>query len=211
MKIKNILNTTLSVLLLTTSTSIIFASQIEISESSLGLRNSDLFMEKTEKTPSKTNYSQSYPGTSVKFKRAFQDAPPMIPHNLEGILPITINSNQCLGCHMPDVASSMGSTPIPVSHFTNFRPLTTILKDGSLAKSGKAIGNTSSESLENVSIEENTKLIGARFNCTQCHAPQSDGEIRKNNFEAKYLKENGQKKSSWSGVNLMEGINTLGK
>ena len=92
-----------------------------ISEESLGLRKDDLYSEQNIK-PEATNYSKEYAGSGKTIARAFQDAPPMIPHDTEGMLPITIDNNQCVGCHMPEVAIGMNATPIPKSHFTNFRP-----------------------------------------------------------------------------------------
>ena len=178
-----------------------------VSEESLGLRKTELYGENTT-IGSKTEYTHAAPGTSTKFKRAFQDAPPMIPHSVEGLIPITINNNQCLGCHMPDMAKLVNSTPIPRSHFTNFRPSTHMV-DGHIVKSGVVIENTSSEQLENVSIVRQGELVGARFNCTQCHAPQSQGNLAvENKFEAAYTHKNGSSRSSWSGVKLMEGIDT---
>ena len=181
-----------------------------ISEDSLGLRKSTLYNEDLK--PHGTKYSDTYAGSGHKIKRAFQDAPPMIPHDTEGMLPIRIqDGNQCLGCHMPDVAPAMNATPIPKSHFTNFRPATSIAKDGSLEKSGHKIKNTSSEELKNVSIKptKDGKLYGGRFNCTQCHAPQDTGVLAvPNNFEADYTNADGASKSTWEGTKLMEGINT---
>jgi len=179
-----------------------------ISEESLGLRKTDLYSESTT-VGDATKYSKSAAGSGHTIKRAFQDAPPMIPHDVEGMLPITINNNQCTGCHMPDVAVSMGATPLPTSHFTNFRPATTVAKDGRIAKNGVATDNTSVADLAHVSIKSTgSKLSGARFNCSQCHAPQSDSPAPKNTFEAVYTSKNGASASSWSGTKLMEGIDT---
>jgi len=169
-----------------------------ISEESLGLRTTDLYSEKSDTFGDETKYSTNYAGSGHKISRAFQDAPPMIPHDIDGMLPITINNNQCTGCHMPEVASSMAATPIPNSHFTNFRPK-------SVAMSG---ANTSSQTLSNVSIKKGDHLVGARFNCSQCHAPQSDSPAPKNNFEAVFTDPNGASQSAWSGTKLMEGIDT---
>ncbi len=180
-----------------------------IDETSLGLRKDSLFVEDTKVKPRETKYSTTYAGSGHKFKRAFQDAPPMIPHDTTGMLPITINNNQCIGCHMPDVASSMGATPIPPSHFTNFRPDTKIAKDGAIIKNGHKIKNTSSEKLANVSIKKENKLYGGRFNCSQCHAPQSDTPLAVDNkFQPEYVAPDGASKSTWTGTKLMEGINT---
>jgi len=169
-----------------------------ITEANLGYRGTNDLL-KEDVVPPAVKYGKAAPGTSKLIKRAFQDAPPMIPHDTEGMLPITQSNNQCIQCHMPDVAKSMGATPIPVSHMTNFRPK-------SYAVSGK---NTSSASLAHISIKKGSKLIGARFNCSQCHAPQSDTPLAvENNFEAVYTSKDGASKSSWNGAKLMEGIDT---
>ena len=171
-----------------------------VSEESLGLRKTDLYSEKSETFGDQAKYNKSFAGSGYKIKRAFQDAPPMIPHDTEGMLPIKISDNQCIGCHMPEVASSMGATPIPSSHFTNFRP------SSSYAIKGE---NTSDGTLSHISIKKESKLVGARFNCSQCHAPQSgDALAVENTFEADFTSADGASKSSWSGTKLMEGIDT---
>ena len=98
----------------------------------------------------------------------------MIPHSVEGLLPITKMNNQCLGCHLPEIAPSVGSTAIPATHFTNYRPSTT-MKDGVVLKEGQVLGKNMPNTSD-VVIAEATKsdtLYQGRFNCTQCHAPQS--------------------------------------
>ena len=178
-----------------------------VSEESLGLRKTDLYAE-DDTLASETRYRSVSPGEGKTFKRAFQDAPPMISHTVEGMLPIKVDSNQCLSCHMPETAKLVNATAIPKSHFTNFRP-TTYMIDGEIVKSGVVVENTSSASLRHVSIVKQGELVGARFNCTQCHAPQSQGNLAvQNNFEADYTSEDGAKRSSWKGTKLMEGIDT---
>ena len=169
-----------------------------VTEESLGLRKTDLYSETVETEGDATHYSKSVAGSGHKIARAFQDAPPMIPHDVEGMVPITINDNQCVACHDPMVAKDMGATPYPSSHMKNFRP-------ASVAQSG---ANTSSASLANISIKDEHKLVGARFNCTQCHASQADAPAPKNNFEAVFTHADGASASSWSGTKLMEGIDT---
>lgn len=144
-----------------------------VSEAAMGLRKTDLYSEDST-TGTQADYSRPSPGESTKFERAYKDAPPMIPHSVEGLLPITKMNNQCLGCHLPEVAASVGSTPIPVTHFTNYRPSTT-MKDGVVLKEGQVLGQTMSNTSD-IKIAETTKtdtLYQGRFNCTQCHAPQS--------------------------------------
>ncbi len=181
-----------------------------IDESQLGYRGTtDLLNE--DVVPPSVQYHSAAPGTSKKIARAFQDAPPMIPHSVEGLIPITKGNNACLGCHMPDVASSMGATPIPVSHFTNFRPHTAVEGD-EILKNGKIIKNTSSETLSNVSIKVDKgeqKLYAGRYNCTQCHAPQATNQlVDQCRFKAVYTDQNGDKKSSWDQSKWLKDINT---
>jgi len=179
-----------------------------VTEESLGLRKTDLYSEKAETHGDETKYAKTTAGSGHKFQRAFQDAPPMIPHDTEGMLPITINNNQCTSCHQPGVAESMGALPYPKSHMTDFRPATSLAADGRITKNGTSVDNTSGANLEHVSIKEMGSLAGARFNCTQCHAPQSDSPAPENTFEAAYTREDGASKSTWSGTKLMEGIDT---
>ena len=117
------------------------------------------------------------PGSAPKFERAFVNAPPMIPHSVDGLLPITKASNACLGCHLPAAAKAAGATPIPPSHFTNFRP-TTVMKGDKVLKEGKVIatkgdiGNSSDIVL--AKVKKLKGLYQGRFNCSQCHAPQAN-------------------------------------
>lgn len=147
----------------------------EVSESILGLRKADLYTEDTVQ-PNAADFDRPAPGSSTKFERAYVNAPPMIPHSVEGLLPITQNNNQCIGCHMPESAKAMGATPIPVSHFTNYRP-TTQLKDGELVKEGKTVGmHGELGNVSDIKVAKAKKLdhlYQGRFNCSQCHAPQA--------------------------------------
>ncbi len=162
-----------------------------VTESVLGLRKTDLYSEKEDTVGMKTQYSSDAPGTSQRLARAFQDAPPMIPHSVEGLLPIKAGNNQCIGCHMPEAAKGVGATPIPKSHFTNFRPKHKF--DGKMFK--KSIDNLKNE----VSISKpSDKLSMARFNCSQCHAPQSKGDLAvSNTFQGGFSEKNGKSASSW--------------
>ena len=144
-----------------------------ISDTALGLRKTDLMGEDKVK-PMAFDYDRPAPGASKKFERAYKDAPPMIPHSVEGLLPITKENNQCLGCHLPEVAKSMGATPIPPTHFTDYRP-ETIMKDGKVIKEGKVVGKDlkNTADLKLAKAKRLKKLYEGRFNCTQCHAPQA--------------------------------------
>ena len=181
-----------------------------VSEESLGLRKTDLYSETKETVGEEAKYGMAMAGTSKTIARAFQDAPPMIPHDVEGMLPITIKDNQCVSCHAPEVAPSMNTLAYPKSHMIDFRPATTIARDGRIALNGKAIDNTSDAKFSDVSIKALSKLSGARYNCSQCHAPQSQVEpLVANTFEADFTSKDGATKSSWTGTSLMDGINTF--
>ncbi len=181
-----------------------------VTEESLGLRKTDLYSE-SDTTGDVAKYGKDAAGASKTIERAFQDAPPMISHDVEGMLPIKIGSNMCMDCHMPAVAEAVKATPVPQSHLTDFRPKTAIGKDGRITKNGKAVDNTSSDKMKYVTAKKHkTKLTGARYNCSQCHAPQSTGgNVPVNNFKADFQSEDGASKSSMSNEKLMEGIDTL--
>ncbi|MDQ7044234.1 MAG: nitrate reductase cytochrome c-type subunit [Sulfurimonas sp.] len=173
-----------------------------ISEESLGLRKTNIYAE-DDTIASKTEYRRAQAGESTKIKRAFQDAPPMIPHDVTDFLPITKDNNSCIGCHAPDIAPAMGATPIPPSHFLDMRPRH--ICDG--VKFKKSIDNTKNET----DIKRLTHLSQARYNCSQCHAPQSQGNPSVENlFEAKFTKKGGEYKSSWDEV-VLDDLDTVGE
>lgn len=98
---------------------------------------------------STSHYIETSPGESVKIERSFENAPPLISHSIDGLVPITADNNQCTVCHDKSLAKEVGATAIPPSHYVEFR-------------THKSTGDM-------VSSE--------RFNCTQCHVPQSDAKI----------------------------------
>ena len=180
-----------------------------VTESTLGLRKADLYSEDSVR-PNGTDYSRPAPGQSTKFERAYVNAPPMIPHSVEGLLPIKQNNNQCLGCHMPDAAKAMGATPIPATHFTNYRP-TTVYKDGELVKEGKKVGIEKGDmgNVGDIKIAKAKKLdhlYQGRFNCTQCHAPQTKADTAVGNtFKPDGLTEEFKSHSSLADA-MNEGV-----
>ncbi|WP_345993058.1 nitrate reductase cytochrome c-type subunit [Sulfurimonas sp. HSL-1716] len=174
----------------------------KISEEALSYRNTSLYTEKGTTVPVAL-YCTDAPGTSKKIKRAFQDAPPMIPHDTDGMLPIKKGNNQCLSCHMPDVASSMGATPIPQSHFLDMRPVNKIV-DGKLVKGVDNLQNQ-------VSIKKISDVYPGRFNCSQCHAPQANAKlVTENKFQPQYISKDGAYRSHWNEV-VTDDLDTLGK
>ncbi len=152
------------------------AMSSSVSEESLGLRKTDLYTENTT-VPDATSYSKAAAGEAKVYDRAFENAPPMIPHSVEGLLPITRNNNSCLGCHDPAVAPSVGATPVPKSHTFDMRSQTAL-----------------------------TTVSNARYNCSQCHAPQSNNApLVENTFKPDFRAKDGMKSSNLLD-NLNEGV-----
>ena len=67
-------------------------------------------------------YTKVRSGESKTIQRSFENAPPLIPHRVNGFFPIKADDNKCLRCHMPDKAPKFDATPLPETHFTSYRP-----------------------------------------------------------------------------------------
>ena len=97
------------------------------------------------------------PGKVKLFKKSFVTAPPMIPHSIAGMTPITVKNNMCLNCHMPQNAKALGVTPMPKDHF---------------------IDNFEGDKKE-------PRVAGSRYFCTTCHTPQAQlNPVIENKFES---------------------------
>ncbi len=191
-------------LAITLATSLLMAANNtkNIDEDSIGLRKVELLSE-DKAAPAETKYGTSAPMSGYKIERAYQNAPPMIPHDVEGLMEITPDNNACIGCHEAAVAPSMNATPIPKSHYINFRPKDKLEGDNFV----KGVDNMKNE----VSIKPIDTISSARFNCTACHAPQSTGELAvENTFKPTYTRKDGKEKSTWDQV-LTDDLDTLKK
>jgi len=149
----------------------------EKSEDELGIRKESLYSEEKEK-PEHGEYSKTEPGKSKRIERAFENSPPLIPHDLSGMLPVSETNNACLNCHMPEHAKALGATALPKSHFFDMQ-------------TGKDLGNT---------------LDGNRYPCMECHVPQVNiPEPIKNTFKADFRS---KKSKTSSGLldTLNEGV-----
>jgi len=132
-----------------------------IADNSMGLSKTSVL---DTPEPQPVSYSDKFPGTSTKLPRAYPDAPPQIPHNIESFKPITAGSNACIGCH--NNPSLWGQeipkgtpTPIPQSHYTDLRA-----KPDTVDK----------------------QLVGARYACTLCHVPQAGVDVLvENTFQSR--------------------------
>ncbi len=104
-------------------------------------------------------YHASEPGESERLERSWPDAPPQIPHTVEDMLPITADDNECIECHHPDNALTKADMPFPETHFQ--RPVMAEGPEGSAMVWVVA------------RYEEAEDLVGSRYNCDMCHAPQA--------------------------------------
>ena len=142
------------------------------------LRSANDVMDEEEVKLADINWTKPAAGEAQRYERSFENAPPMIPHDLEGLIPITADNNMCVTCHMPEVAKDVGATAIPKSHLYSIRNKKDL--DG--------------------------KLSDDRFNCTVCHVPQANVEAKfKNNFKPEYRDANSSQHSNLLDV-LNEGV-----
>lgn len=149
----------------------------------IGLRKNALEEENFEF--SNITFSQKAPGEAELFNRSFENAPPLIPHSLEDLLPITAENNICLSCHMPEFAADVNATAIPQSHLVDLRK--------EVGEKGRDLGGA---------------LAQARFECVQCHIEQSDAKpLVKNSFKADFREANGTKRSNLLEI-LDQGANS---
>jgi cytochrome c-type protein NapB len=96
--------------------------------------------------PAAFEYRQADPYSGGVLPRAYSGAPPQVPHNLDGLVPITRDNNACLACHQqPDQVGKKKvkgePTALPATHYTDVK---------------------------------NNALYMGRYNCTQCHTPQAN-------------------------------------
>ena len=142
------------------------------------LRSANDVMDEEEVKLADINWTKPAAGEAQRYERSFENAPPMIPHDLEGLVPITADNNMCVTCHMPEVAKDVGATPIPKSNLYSIR---------------------NKKDLEG-------KLSDDRFNCTTCHVPQANVETKfKNNFKPEYRDANSSQHSNLLDI-LNEGV-----
>ena len=123
-----------------------------IADTNMGLSKTSVF--DTPEPPAVT-YTDKFPGASTVMPRAYLNAPPQIPHNIDSFKPITASTNACVGCHNnPSLRGKeipKGTpTPMPESHYKDLR---------------------------NKPDAVSEQLVGARYVCTQCHVPQANVKV----------------------------------
>jgi cytochrome c-type protein NapB len=164
-----------------------------IDQTTLGFIDAEVESEETN-LKTKAIYNDAMPGNTETIDRAFENAPPMIPHTTIGFFPIKINNNICLTCHMPDVAETVGAVPLPGTHFTNLRPRMV------------EVNGIFQFVTDKILIEHLDTLNNSYYNCSQCHAPQASVSIDiENLFTPEFREEFGLEKSSLKDK-LEEGI-----
>ena len=89
-----------------------------IPESAIGLRSADV-LEPTETVPA--HPVDAAPGASRPRPPAHPEAPPVIPHSVEGLLPLTLEENSCLACHEPAGDGGADAPAVPASHLEGGR------------------------------------------------------------------------------------------
>lgn len=128
--------------LLTATAWVLIATTTHAADAPKSMRGIDV---NTADVPADTKtYSGKRPGTQPKVARTFSTQPPVIPHAVDNFDEITLEENQCLSCHGPDVYEKKNAPMIGKSHFID--------------RDGNKLATTSS----------------ARHNCVQCHVPQID-------------------------------------
>lgn len=114
-----------------------------IPDDAIGLSKTSVY---DDPAPDIVVYSNTDAGSVGKrAERSYWTAPPMIPHTINEMVPITRDFNLCKDCHVQPALLGEKITkgmpvPAPESHYVN-------VKEG--------------------------QLYMGRWNCTQCHAPQA--------------------------------------
>lgn len=155
-----------------------FAQAKAKSEDEIGLRQETTLYDETKAMPAHGEYGKAEAGTSKLLGRAFENSPPLIPHDLTGMLPVEETNNACLNCHMPEHAGAIDATPMPRSHFFDI----------------------------DTGMDLKGQLDGKRYFCMQCHVPQVNiPEAIKNTFKADFRSKKSKTSSNLLDT-LNEGV-----
>jgi nitrate reductase cytochrome c-type subunit len=119
-----------------------------LSDCDLGLSRTSVF---EAPAPPPFQAEGSAPGEKPLPKRINRETPPVIPHGVSDLLPITRSSNLCMDCHaVPGPKKKGEATPIPGSHFVDLRRAPEVR--------GK-------------------QLAGARYVCISCHVARTNARV----------------------------------
>ena len=122
------------------------AAPAPIPDADLGLSKGSVF---EVPAPPAVKPNDTAPGELPVLARPYPIAPPRIPHGIEAFLPITSSQNSCLDCHSVKERKSGEPTPIPASHYTDYR---------------------------NAPDKPGGEVVGARRVCVACHVPLTDAK-----------------------------------
>ena len=168
----------------------------EFTEEELGYRKTTIHDEASP-MDELAEYDNRIAGSGEVIPRAFENAPPLIPHTVTGMYPITLKLNACIQCHLPGKQDTTLVSPMPRSHFINYRPKHKVTE-------GIFIRVTADN--EVTSSDLGDKMYLGRYNCSQCHVPQTDVVVKiQNNFDAVFRNLDDSIKSNLD-VNINEGI-----
>ncbi|MDD5250242.1 MAG: nitrate reductase cytochrome c-type subunit [Rhodocyclaceae bacterium] len=112
------------------------------------MRGSDVAA--ADQAPDTKQYSERAPGTGSPelIKRTFSTQPPLIPHAIEKYLPITLDENDCMDCHITDEFKGKKMPRMGDSHFSKTRK-----------------------------EEDGTPAVNmVRWQCVTCHVVQADAK-----------------------------------
>lgn len=124
-----------------------------LADNEMGLSKTSVF---EDPTPAVFDYPKTETSAAAALPRAWNSAPPQIPHKIDAFVPITASKNMCVGCHD---------------------------KPGLIGKKTKGIPTSMPESHYDT-VEGKLVRNNGRHVCTQCHAPQASvGELVGNTFK----------------------------
>lgn len=116
-----------------------------VKDTALGLSKTSVF---EAPAPPAFQPEQSAPGEKPLPPRLGPQIPPVVPHGVADMLPITREQNACVDCHAIAGPKKAGEpTPLPASHYVDYR---------------------------NAPDKAGDKVAGARWLCTACHVPRTD-------------------------------------
>lgn len=89
--------------------------------------------------------AEARPGRSTRVPRRWEGQPPLVPHSVRGLVPITPKANACIRCH-GRAGARAGPPPAPASHFVDLRQAPHEVREG---------------------------VAASRYVCTACHVTQT--------------------------------------
>ncbi|PIV88285.1 MAG: cytochrome C [Hydrogenophilales bacterium CG17_big_fil_post_rev_8_21_14_2_50_63_12] len=130
------------------------ADPLTLLDDAIGLSKTSVF---DDPAPAEFAYSTLDPKKSGVLPRAYEDAPPQIPHRVDKFFPITVKLNKCMECH---------DDPDAIGHKKQGKP--TAMPESHYVQGGGE-----------------PKMANGRHFCSLCHVPQAGVDVLVgNNFDA---------------------------